>query len=92
MCSLAPTGYCTPEPADAACDAALVCEAEAPDPEGKYEGGRTMSPNIQCHVDTAPGVWSQFSFAEVLVKQEQGGTIEKEEPEHFNRGNVVPTC
>eukprot|EP00971_Amphidinium_carterae_P114947 2276992-Amphidinium_carterae.1 len=41
---------------------------------------------------TAQWVWSQFAFVDVLVEQEEGDTLRREEPQYFNPANVVPTC
>eukprot|EP00971_Amphidinium_carterae_P258131 5123574-Amphidinium_carterae.1 len=57
MSSLAPTGYSTPEAAEEVDEAALLCLPEPPEAAGKYEGGRTVSSNIQCEVCNESGVW-----------------------------------
>eukprot|EP00971_Amphidinium_carterae_P062883 1244426-Amphidinium_carterae.1 len=44
MTSLAATGYSTPEAAE---DAGLEQDPEPPEPEGNWEGGRTVSGNIK---------------------------------------------
>eukprot|EP00971_Amphidinium_carterae_P228017 4522798-Amphidinium_carterae.1 len=66
MSSLAPTGNSTPEPAEEVDEGGLECVPEPPEPTaGQFEGGRTVSSNIQCDVCAEYGLWSQFAFAQV---------------------------
>eukprot|EP00971_Amphidinium_carterae_P340574 6478998-Amphidinium_carterae.2 len=62
MTSPAATGYSTPEAAE---DASLEQDPEPLEPQGNFEGGRTVSGNIQCECCEEYGLWSQFAFAEL---------------------------
>eukprot|EP00971_Amphidinium_carterae_P087127 1723460-Amphidinium_carterae.1 len=62
MTSLAATGYSTPDTAE---DSGLEQDQEYPEPEGKWEGGRTVSGNIKCQCCGESGLWSQFAFAQL---------------------------
>eukprot|EP00971_Amphidinium_carterae_P265225 5261112-Amphidinium_carterae.1 len=84
MSSAAATGYSTPEPEESP----LVCAPEPPEAEGMWEGGRTVSGNIQCDVCCEYGLWSQFAFAE-LDKQELTWTAALVQSKKLNEAVAV---